>query len=164
MFYERLRRDRIRTNQVAKAAKGKNQFAKEGVEESKTLESVDVTGSRDMFGGGVEVQILAQAGSFVDDPSVSIKYLEGVIKLGCRSSAIYSFLISLYVDMADEEPLYKFLSAQVPSASVAAEASKKAGLFASSDDGLSGPLDMSYALRTILGTGRHFRSAIKVYM
>jgi hypothetical protein len=167
MFYERLRRDRVRAKQVAQAAKGKNPFAsssKGGVEESKTLESVDVAGSRDMFGGGVEVQILTQAGSFVDDPSVSIKYLEGVIKLGCRSSAIYSFLISLYVEMTDEEPLYKFLSAHVPSASVATEASKKAGLAAYADEGLSGPLDMSYALRTILGTGRHFRSAIKVYM
>ncbi|KAL3908069.1 MAG: hypothetical protein SGARI_003236 [Bacillariaceae sp.] len=167
MFYERLRRDRVRSKQVAHAAKGKNPCAttsKGGVEESKTLESVDVAGSRDMFGGGVEVQILTQAGSFVDDPSVSIKYLEGVIKLGCRSSAIYSFLISLYVEMADEEPLYKFLSTHVPSASVASDASRKAGLRAYSDDGLSGPLDMSYALRTILGTGRHFRSAIKLYM
>lgn len=26
------------------------------------------------------------------------------------------------------------------------------------------PLDLSYALRTVLGTGRHFRSAIKLYM
>ncbi|KAG7374392.1 pep3/Vps18/deep orange family protein [Nitzschia inconspicua] len=164
MFYERLRRDRVRAKQVAQAAKGKNPFAKEGVEESKTLESVDVAGSRDMFGGGVEVQILTQAGSFVDDPSVSTKFLEGVIKLGCRSSAIYSFLISLYVEMADEEPLFKFLSAHVPSASVAAEASRKAGLHSNADDDLSGPLDMSYALRTILSTGRHFRSAIKVYM
>ncbi|KAL3923949.1 MAG: hypothetical protein SGILL_001345 [Bacillariaceae sp.] len=167
MFYEKLRRDRVRAKQVAQATKGKNPFtasAKDGVEESKTLESVDVAGSRDMFGGGVEVQILTQAGSFVDDPSVSIKYLEGVIKLGCRSSAIYSFLISLYVEMADEEPLFKFLSAHVPAASVVADASKKAGLVAYADEGLSGPLDMSYALRTILGTGRHFRSAIKVYM
>jgi Pep3/Vps18/deep orange family len=164
MFYERLRRDRVRAKQVAQAAKGKNPFAKEGVEESKTLESVDVMGSRDMFGGGVEVQILTQAGSFVDDPSVSIKYLEGVIKLGCRSSAIYSFLISLYVEMADEEPLYKFLLTHVPSASLVSDASRKAGLHSHTDDGLSGPLDMSYALRTILGTGRHFRSAIKLYM
>jgi hypothetical protein len=168
MFYERLRRDRKRAQQVAQAAKGKNPFAttssKGGVEESKTVESVDVAGSRDMFGGGVEVQILSQTGSFVDDPSVSIKYFEGVIKLGCRSSSIYSFLISLYVEMADEEPLYKFLSTHVPSASVASEASRKAGLWAVASESVSGPLDMSYALRTILGTGRHFRSAIKLFM
>jgi hypothetical protein len=167
MFYERLRGDRKRAKQVAQAAKGKNPFAssaKEGVEESKTLESVDVAGSRDMFGSGVEVQILSQAGSFVDDPSVSIKYFEGVIKLGCRSSSIYSFLISLYVEMTDEEPLYRFLSTHVPSASVATEASTNAGLWAFSIESISGPLDMSYALRTILQTGRHFRSAIKLFM
>jgi len=169
MFYERLRRDRKRANQVAAAAKGKNPFAlnaTEGVEESKTLESVDVTtGSRDTFGGGgVEVQIMAQAGSFVDDPSVSIKYFEGVIKLGCRSSAIYSFLVSLYVESADEEPLYKFLSAHVPSASVASEVSRKAGLGAFAGEEISSGLDMSYALRTVLASGRHFRSAIKLYM
>jgi len=90
--------------------------------------------------------------------------LEGVIKLGCQSSAIYSFLISLYVDMVDEEPLYKFLSEHVPSAALASEASRNAGRRALVNEGLSGPLDMSYALRTILGTGRHFRSAIKLYM
>jgi hypothetical protein len=167
MFYERLRRDRKRAKQVAQAAKGKNPFAsisKESVEESKTLESVDVVGSRDMFGGGVEVQIMAQAGSFVDDSSVSVKYMEGVIKLGCRSSAIYSFLISLYAEMADEEPLYKFLLSHVPSAGLASEASRKAGLGAFNGEGVSGPLDMSFALRKILTSGRHFRSAIKLYM
>lgn len=167
MYYERLRGDRKRAKQVAQAAKGKNPFASSstlaGVAESKTLESVDTAGSRDMFGGGVEVQILSQDGSFVDDSSVSIKYLEGVIKLGCRSSAIYSFLISLYVDMVNEEPLYKFLSTHVPSAAVASEASRKVGLGAS-NEGISGALDMSYALRTILATGRHYRSAIKLYM
>jgi hypothetical protein len=62
------------------------------------------------------------------------KYLEGAIKLGCRSSAIFSFLISLYVVMTDEEPLYKFLSAHVLSASVASEAFRKEGLNAYADD------------------------------
>jgi len=167
MYYERLRGERKRAKLVAQAAKGKNPFATsstlKGGEESKTLESVDVAGSRDMFGGGHEVQILTQAGSFVDDSTVSTKYLEGVIKLGCHSSAIYSFLISLYVEMVDEEPLYKFLSTHVPSAAIASEASRKAGLGAS-NEGISGPLDMSYTLRTILATGRHFRSAIKLYI
>jgi hypothetical protein len=170
MHYERLRSDRAKAQQVAKAAKGKNPFAvnqsSSGIEESKTMENVEVGGGKGLFGGGVEVRILhgsTYAGSFVDDPNVSTKYLEGAIKLGCRSSAIYSFLISLYVKLADEEPLFKFLSAQVPAAAVASDASRKAGL-AFSDEGLSAPLDMSYALRTILGTGRHFRSAIKLYM
>lgn len=171
MHYERLRGERKQARQVAQAARGKNPFGsplpkEQGIEESKTLERVDVAGSRDMFGGGVEVQIIhgTQAGSFVDDPNVSVRYLEGVIKLGCRSSAIYSFLISLYVQMNDEEPLFRFLSTHVPAAAVASDANRMAGLAAFADEGLSGPLDMSYALRTILGTGRHFRSAIKLYM
>ena len=158
MYYERLRSESNRGKQVAEAARGKNPFAP-----SKTVESVDAKGSKDFFGGGVEVQIFSRTGSFIDEP-VTTKYLEGVIKLGCQSSAIYSFLISLYVDMVDEEPLYKFLSEHVPSAALASEASRNAGRRALVNEGLSGPLDMSYALRTILGTGRHFRSAIKLYM
>lgn len=170
MHYERLRSENATAHQVAKAAKGKNPFAvnqsSSGIEESKSMENIEVGGERGLYGSSVEVQILSgtsHAGSFVDDPNVSAKYLEGVIKLGSRSSAIYSFLISLYVKLADEEPLFKFLSTQVPAAAAASDASRKAGL-AFSDEGLSGPLDMSYALRTILGTGRHFRSAIKLYM
>mmetsp|Transcript_14568 Transcript_14568/g.36609 ORF Transcript_14568/g.36609 Transcript_14568/m.36609 type:complete len:1331 (+) Transcript_14568:89-4081(+) len=155
MHYERLRAEKKRGKQVAEAARGKNPFSSSN---GKTVESVDTKGSRDFFGGGVEVQIFSQSGSFVDEP-VTTKYLEGVIKLGCQSSAIYSFLISLYVDMADEEPLFKFLSQYVPSA--ASERARRGALI---DEGFSGPLDMSYALRTILGTGRHFRSAIKLYM
>lgn len=156
MHYERLRSDRAKSKQVAKAAKGKNPFAAKppsSTEESKSMESAEIAGQKGML----------DAGSFVDDPNVSTKYLEGVIKLGCRSSAIYSFLISLYAKLADEEPLFKFLSTHIPAAAAASDASRKAGL-AFSDEGLSGPLDMSYSLRTILGTGRHFRSAIKLYM
>jgi hypothetical protein len=180
MHYERLRGEKTKAKQVAEAQQGRNPFAVnssrksalrsdshdgtgKGIEESKTMGNIDDV---QLFGGDVEVQIMSgvsQAGSFVDDPNVSTKYLEGVIKLGCRSSAIYSFLVSLYVKLADEEPLFKFLSAHVPAAATVAEASRRAG-FAYADDGLSGPLDMSYALRTILGTGRHFRSAIKLYM
>ena len=161
MYYERLRTEKKRGKQVADAMKGKNPFASSGVKGRKNEASVDAKGSRDFFGGGVEVQILNRAGSFVDEP-VTTKYLEGVIKLGCQSSAIYSFLISLYVDMADEEPLYKFLSEHVPSGASGSGASKVGrGML---DEFSSGPLDMSYALRTILGTGRHFRSAIKLYM
>jgi hypothetical protein len=162
MFYERLRIDRAKKVQAAKTLSSPR--GKSSAEESKNTDSFDT--GRSMFGGGVEVQIMsgiAGVGSFVDDPEVSAKYLEAVIKLGCRSSAIYSFLISLYVKLADEEPLFKFLSAHVPAASMASDASRKAGL-ALAGDSLSGPLDMSYALRTILATGRHFRSAIKLYM
>jgi hypothetical protein len=163
MHYERLCGERHKARKVALAAQAHNPFSDSntsGIEESKTMNDIQFDGIN------LEVQILpgvSQVGSFVYDSSVSTKYLEGVIKLGCRSSAIYSFLISLYVKLEDEEPLFKFLSAHVPAAAVASDASKRAGLY-DGDNGLSGPLDMSYALRTILGTGRHFRSAIKLYM
>jgi hypothetical protein len=131
------------------------------------------TDSSGHLAAGVEVHLENRHGSFVDDEAASIKYLEGVIKLGCRSSAVYSYLISLYVAMDDEEPLIRFLKTHVPAAATAAEVSKKALLTSNStgtlhqfDDGglSSSPLDMSYALRTILSTGRHFRSAIRLYM
>jgi hypothetical protein len=163
MHYERLCSERDKARKVAQAAQGHNPFSdstSSGIEESKTMSDIQFDGHN------LEVQILpgvSQVGSFVYDSSVSTKYLEGVIKLGCRSSAIYSFLISLYVKLEDEEPLFKFLSAHVPAAAAASDASKLAGLY-DGDSDLSGPLDMSYALRTILGTGRHFRSAIKLYM
>mmetsp|Transcript_18427 Transcript_18427/g.27970 ORF Transcript_18427/g.27970 Transcript_18427/m.27970 type:complete len:1266 (+) Transcript_18427:161-3958(+) len=115
--------------------------------------------------------------SFVDDETACIKYLEGVIRLGCRSSAVFSYLISLYVKMDDEEPLLKFLRTHVPAAATAAQVTKKAFYNTASaeekanqllndDDSnvASPPLGMSYALRTILSTGRHFRSAIHLYM
>mmetsp|Transcript_24599 Transcript_24599/g.60341 ORF Transcript_24599/g.60341 Transcript_24599/m.60341 type:complete len:1218 (-) Transcript_24599:3767-7420(-) len=162
MFYERLRQDRATHLQAAKSLLSPR--GRSGTGDSKNTESFDT--GRNMFGSGVEVQVLsgvAGMGSFVDSGEVSAQYLEGVIKLGCRSSAIYSFLISLYVKLENEDPLFKFLSAHVPAASMASDASKKAGL-AFGDESLAGPLDMSYALRTILATGRHFRSAIKLYM
>uniref|UniRef100_A0A7S1YDZ5 Pep3/Vps18 RING C-terminal domain-containing protein n=1 Tax=Grammatophora oceanica TaxID=210454 RepID=A0A7S1YDZ5_9STRA len=114
---------------------------------------------------GVEIRMerVARGGSLVDDETASITYLEGVIKLGCRDSAIFSYLISLYVAMEDEEPLWKFLTTHVPAASAVADATKRS-FTASQEDLLSSPLDMSYTLRTILSTGRHFRSAIRVYM
>eukprot|EP00980_Cylindrotheca_fusiformis_P007800 scaffold1669_cov129-Cylindrotheca_fusiformis.AAC.11 len=148
MFYERLRGDKAKQVQAANALSSPR--GKSGVEETKATDDLAMSG-------------IAGTGTFVDNAEVSAQYLEGVIKLGCRSSAIYSFLISLYVKLENEEPLFKFLSTHVPAASMASEASRKAGL-AFADDGLSGPLDMSYALRTILATGRHFRSAIKLYM
>lgn len=153
MFYERLRTERKKAMQLnALSPKRKSKS-----EDFKSADRFDF--GTDMFGRGAEI---ATSSSFVDDSNVSAKYLEGVIKLGCRSSAIYSFLISLYAKLDDEEPLFKFLSAHVPAASIASDVSKRAGL-AFAEDGLAGPLDMSYALRTILGTGRHYRSAIKLY-
>jgi hypothetical protein len=50
----------------------------------------------------------------VDDDHAVIKYLEGVIKLGCHNVAIYNYLVSLYADLKDEGPLFRFLSALIP--------------------------------------------------
>jgi hypothetical protein len=137
-----------------------------GVEESKSTElRVDaLKGSPDGF--ELQVRERVQATSFVDDPDVSINYLEGIIKQGCRSSAVYSYLVSLYAKLEDEEPLFDFLSTHVPLSEIAAGASARGAVVAgnSSHEDIASPLDMSYALRTVLGTGRHFRSAIKLYM
>jgi hypothetical protein len=104
--------------------------------------------------------------SVFDDAAVSATYLDGVVKQGCRSSSVYSYLMSLLSAMDDEEPLYTFLSTHVPHASSTVDAIQKAlrsPQFTAQNE-LSSPLDMSYALRTVLKTGRHFRSAIKLYM
>lgn len=137
--------------------------------EARALDSLKVEGSKSL-GDGVEIHIAntppKSAVPFVDDDAASFKYLEGVIKLGCRSSAVFSYLISLYAAMEDEEPLLKFLISQVPAAASVTNATTRAVLdgMSQNDEGISSPLDMSYALRTILETGRHFRSAIKLYM
>jgi hypothetical protein len=176
MDYERKRVDfRIAQELRGKKVEGPAIKTTEIMEDDDDLQHLRVTGTKTVtdsgvINGGVEVHIEHHA-SFVDDYSASIKYLEGVIKLGCRSSAVYSYLISLYVAMDDEEPLLKFLRTHVPAAATAAEVTKKALLTNTSgnlhqfEDSLSSsPLDMSYALRTILSTGRHFRSAIRLYM
>ena len=76
--------------------------------------------------------------------------------------------MSLYTEMLDEEPLYEFLSTHVAGTTTVADAAKKAMLSGDRssfhDDTSSTPLDMSFALRAVLATGRHFRSAIKLYM
>ena len=120
--------------------------------------------------------IIAPSATFVDDVNASIRYMEGVIKLGSQSRAIYNYLTSLYASMEDEGPLFRFLSAHVPPATTTSTTST---LHMSSTTGGGGvadlllkqaneerksPLDKSYALRTILRTGRHFRSAVKLYM
>jgi hypothetical protein len=96
----------------------------------------------------------------VDDDHAVIKYLEGVINLGCRSVAIYNYLVSLYAVLDDEGPLFRFLSALIPT-------SKGGNCYfplAGAGSELGCPLDMSFALRKILKTGRHYRSAVKLYM
>jgi vacuolar protein sorting-associated protein 18 len=167
MHYENSRNERLlrskRSDAVPLGVSG-------GTEESKVMElRVDAPkGSRDGF--ELQVRESLQTSSFVDDPDVAISYLEGVIKQGCRSSAVYRYLLSLYAKLEDEEPLYGFLSTHVPVAEVASLTSTQ-GLLSASNwnaasqlDEISHPLDMSYALRTVLSTGRHFRSAIKLYM
>jgi len=108
--------------------------------------------------------------SFIDDENASVKYLEGVITQGCQSSAVFNYLISLYAAMDDEVPLFKFLSKHVPTLASTIPSAKEGGIGAAilkqKEFGSTpqSPLDMSYALRVILRTGRHFRSAVKLYM
>jgi hypothetical protein len=161
MHYEKMRAERKKTEGL-----------RGGVEEAKTPEvspedveqlRVDVDGIEIRF----ERPDIHSARSFVDDETASINYLEGVINAGCRSSAVFTYLISLYTGMEDEEPLLRFLSAHIPAATTVLEANQKslhAGASMLLDKGLSAPLDMSYALRAVLASGRHFRSAIKLYM
>ena len=164
MNYETRREERRKTKHLRIKNDSK-------VNEPAEIERLQVEGSK-FSTDAVEVRIdrmtLTQAESFIDDDSAIIKYLEGVIKIGCRSSSIYTYLVSLYAKMEDEEPLFRFLAIHVPAAATALEANKKilhsmeGNRF--STDNVSSPLDMSFALRTVLGTGRHFRSAIKLYM
>lgn len=164
MNYETRREERRKAKRFRGASESKS-------DEPAEVERLQVEGSRSSA-DEVEIRIermkLTQAQSFVEDESAVVKYLEGVIKVGCRSSAVYTYLITLYSKMEDEEPLFRFLSVHVPAAATALEANKK---MLHTTDGsrfddvsVSSPLDMSFALRTVLGTGRHFRSAIKLYM
>ena len=121
---------------------------------------------------GLELQInrtmILTTASFVEDANAAIRFLEGVIQQGCRTSAIFSYLISLYAKLEDEEPLLKFLTTHVPGSSAWTDATTKSLLSGDraigADYGLSGPLDMGAALRIVLASGRHYRSAIKLYM
>lgn len=139
-----------------------------GVEESKIQE---VDQNQESFDGIEVIKVsssLQDSQSFVDDSGVSMKYLEGVIGRGCRNSAVFSYLLALYTKLPDEEPLYNFLSIHVPGAESVNEATSKAILSGDrSRLSMSGtpsvPLDLSFALRSVLATGRHFRSAIKLY-
>lgn len=102
----------------------------------------------------VENSTVIEEEFFIDDASASIIYFEGAITLGCRSTAIYNYLVSLYVKLDDEVPLYNFVSKHVSTISTVPGTQPKQ----------SSPLDMNYALSTILQSGRHFKSAIRLYM
>ena len=164
MHYERRRAERRKAKMLRQKEGGETK-----ANEPNDIDTLRIDGSTSSL-DEVEVRIdrLTHAQSFIDDDSAVVKYLEGVIKLGCSSSAIYTYLVSLYSTMDDEEPLFRFLSTHVPAAATVAEVNKKVLHSMDGkrfrDETLSSPLDMSYALRTILGTGRHFRSAIKLYM
>jgi vacuolar protein sorting-associated protein 18 len=137
-----------------------------GTEESKS--AIDLLERPKESPDGFELKIESKPKP-MNDSNVAIKYLEGVVKLGCRSGAVFRYLMSLYAAMDDEEPLLAFLTNHVSGTSSVIDAAKKAFLagdrpYAGTDDTSSTPLDMSYALRAVLGTGRHFRSAIKLYM
>jgi hypothetical protein len=170
MHYEKQRNERIKrieeSRKIAQELTGMGGSG--GVVETKEAENGKVGRSRSMTGNG------ASESAFVDDSEVSIKYLEGVIQQGCRSTAIFSFLISLFVKLEDEEPLHRFLSVHLPAATTFADAAMSAlvavdrtgsqQMMTIGDEEFSTPLDMSFALRAVLGSGRHFRSAIKLYM
>ena len=113
-------------------------------------------------------------GSFVDDPAASIRYMEAVVRDGCRSRAVFNYLVSLYAGLGDEAPLFRFLSEHVPPASSAggvgppgdgsgATTVSDVLLRRSAEEGAC-PVDRQFALRTVLRTGRHFRSAVRLYM
>ena len=102
-----------------------------------------------------------QTDSLVDDENAQVKYLEGVIRLGCQSTAVFNYLVRLYSAMEDEAPLYRFLSEHM-----ATSRTRKTDINSRRARGRksSSPLDMTYTLRTILKTGRHFRSAVMLYI
>jgi hypothetical protein len=110
---------------------------------------------------------IAPYSTFVNDPNASISYFEGVIKLGSQSRAIFNYLTLLYASLEDEGPLFRFLSTHVPPAAslpMCTSGGVGAIILKQAEEERSCPLDKGYALRTILRTGRHFRSAVKLYM
>ncbi len=130
----------------------------------------EIGNSRTFGDGGVEIHIdhteLALSGSFVDDGNASVKYFEGVIAFGSKSRAVFNYLTALYAGMEDEGPLFRFLSTHIPSSSYSTLKGRNISelmLKQAHDERLS-PLDKSFALRTILRMGRHYRSAVKLYM
>jgi hypothetical protein len=127
-----------------------------GQESKSNFDQIGHSGSN---GGPIELSFVGDKGifpapSFVDDSKASITYLEGAITLGCEITAIFNYLISLYAKMEDEEPLFSFLSMHLsttPESDGTAPKQKPS-------------LDLSYALRVLLKTGRHYRSVVRIYM
>lgn len=159
MSYERLRAElKAKEIQLRKKELERGPLA---VKEN-AVEDVIVRSSRNPFddgNSGVEVGIGMGKPDFSpieNNGDATIKYLEGVIRLGCESSAIHTYLTSLLASMEDEEPLFRFLSTYVSSPKSTNSDEFKAGE--------SSPLDLQYALRAVLKTGRHYRSAVKLYM
>ena len=159
MSYERLRAELKATEiQLRKKELERGPLA---VKEN-AVEDVIVRSSRNPFddgNSGVEVGIGMGKPDFSpieNNGDATIKYLEGVIRLGCESSAIHTYLTSLLASMEDEEPLFRFLSTYVSSPKSTNSDEFKAGE--------SSPLDLQCALRAVLKTGRHYRSAVKLYM
>lgn len=150
MRYEKIRAEQQRDQKSADSVRTRGHHG--GMEESKSALDHSKVSSRDL-----------------NDSNVAINYLEGVVTQGCRNGAVFRYLLSLYVAMENEEPLLAFLSQHVSATSSMVDAAKKAILAGDrpqlgADDPSSTPLDMSFALRAVLGSGRHFRSAIKLYM
>jgi vacuolar protein sorting-associated protein 18 len=120
------------------------------------LQEVDRIHAIDSFGvsaGGVEVRIDDNK-SFVDDDQAVITYLKGCITLGCKSTAIFNYLVSLLVKLEDEDPLHDFLSQHIVT-TISTSGGKPRQ---------KSPLDLPYTLRLLLQSGRHFRSVIQLYM
>lgn len=142
------------------------------VSDKVTRRTLEIETSRTHGGGEMEIKInstsptdLAAAPSlFVDEAEASVSYLEGVIKLGSKSTAVYNYLASLYANLDDEGPLFRFLSAHVPAAIDSSHSSAADLILKHADKENSTLLDLSYVLRTVLRTGRHMRSVIKLYM
>jgi vacuolar protein sorting-associated protein 18 len=170
MHYEKMRAARARVQKVVETTQHQS-YESGGVEETKS--AIDYFNgpkeSPDGFEFKIESTIIPGVKSLVDDASISIKYLEGVIQQGCCASAVFNYLVSLYAKIDDEDPLFYFLTSHVPASSTVIDDQKRAimsgdKMSMSNDEASGSPLDLSYALRIVLGSGRHFRSAIKLYM
>lgn len=163
--YEEIRVERARHKETVDSTQSMELQSVEEKGVKKSVVDVQSTGTLDGFELHVHEEI-AHVASFENDSTAVTKYLESVIRLGCRSTSVYSYLISLYTKLEDEEPLYNFLFANIHMSTSANDAAKKTvqvGTQQRSQYELSSPLDMPFALRTVLKSGRHFRSAILLY-
>ena len=167
MQYERKRTEHKRSENTLDNSKRSSQLSDKG------RRKLDIEKSPTDGDGEMEIKInstyasgsnVASSSFFVDESMASVTYLEGVIKLGSKSRAVYNYLASLYANMQDEGPLVCFLSAHVPADSYHSGTGFSEIMLKHSERETSTPLDLPYVLRTILQTGRHMRSAVKLYM